>query len=84
MINLLKKSEGVELSGFPSSRVIFILLDKDLMLVHEEIEKFYIIINELVNEATGLALGRVFQRFPKLLDQMTEIVNKFVAMVKFL
>lgn len=81
LVDLLKKSEGVELSGFPSSRVIFILLDSDFMKVNEEVDKFYETIYDLVSETTTISLTRVFSRFPKLHDQMIDIMSKFVSTV---
>ena len=64
--------------------MIFILLDKDLCLVNEEIEKFYSTISELVNEVTYNTLTKIFSRFPKLCDQMVDISKKFINIVLFL
>jgi hypothetical protein len=58
--------------------MIFILLDNDLSLVNEDIEKFYSTISDLVNEATNNTLFTIFSRFPKLCDYMVEVIKKFI------
>ena len=69
------------MSGFPSSRVIFILLDNDLIKVSEEVERFYEKIYDLVNDMTTVTLTRILSRFPKLYDQMIEIMARFNTIV---
>ena len=61
--------------------MLFILLDDDLAKVNEDIQKFYSNIFELINESALKLLTRVFQRFPKLLDIMIEIMNKYIIIV---
>jgi len=64
--------------------MIFILLDKDLSLVNDDIEKFYSTISDLVNEATNNLLFKIFSRFPKLCDYMVDVTKKFINNVIFI
>ena len=51
------------MSGFLYSSVVFILFDNELIKVSQEFDRFYGIMNDLVNDKTRISLNRKFSRF---------------------
>jgi hypothetical protein len=77
IINIIKITEGVDISGFPKSEVIFELLKNDIdelkARLKEYLEEVYLISTSKVKDI----VTKIFCRFPKLLDKIEELVNTF-------
>ena len=78
IIDIIQKSEGSYLSGFPSGDVIYALLDKKFEDLRNELENFLDKIYTTVNQLIKNIVNRYFARFPKALSSIEELILSFL------
>jgi hypothetical protein len=82
IINILKVTEGIDISGYPRSEVIFELLKQEIdelrIKLKEYLEEVYLLSTSKVKDI----MGKIFCRFPNLLDKIEELVNSFFDSVR--
>jgi hypothetical protein len=81
IIKILKITEGIDISGFPNSEVIFELLKIEIddlnAKAKDYLDEVYLISSSKVKEI----MTKIFCRFPKLLDRVEELVTSFLENV---
>lgn len=78
IIDIVKKTEGDRLSGFPEADVIYALLEKDFEKIKQEQLLLYDRIYEFSTSTVKTLLEKYFCRFPQLKQKLDEIVMEFV------
>jgi hypothetical protein len=77
---MLARSEGDRLSGFPEADVLNEILNSEYDNIKAEVSKFYENILETVNKTVGLSIEKYFKRFPALKSRVVEMVSEYIDM----
>ena len=78
IIEIIQRSEGSTLSGFPSGDVIYALLDKQFEDLRNEINDYLDNIYTTVNQLFKNIINRYFARFPKALTSIEELIISYL------
>ena len=78
IIEIIQRSEGSTLSGFPSGDVIYALLDKQFEDLRNEINFYLDNIYTTVNQLFKNIINRYFARFPKALTSIEELIISYL------
>ena len=78
IIEIIQRSEGSTLSGFPSGDVIYALLDKKFEDLRNELNDYLDNIYTTVNQLFKNIINRYFARFPKALTSIEELIISFL------
>ena len=78
IIEIIQRSEGSTLSGFPSGDVIYALLDKKFEDLRNELADYLDKIYTTVNQLFKNIINRYFARFPKALSSIEELIILFL------
>lgn len=81
IINVLKRSEGDKLSGFPEGDVIQMVLEKEIKRLKGEVKDFSEGIIEIVQSSLKTCLEIHFCRYPDMLEKIEEFLNVFTEKV---
>lgn len=81
IINILKRSEGDRLSGFPEGDVIHMVLEKDMKKLKEEVKEFSDGIIDIVQTSIKSCLETHFCRYPEMIDKIEVFLNTFCEKV---
>ena len=75
---MLVRSEGITLSGFPESDVFHEILNTEYENIKLEVSLFYEKVYEIIISNTHKLTEKYFKRFPPLKAKIFEIVNEFI------
>ena len=78
IIEIIQRSEGSTLSGFPSGDVIYALLDKKFEDLRNELNDYLDNIYTTVNQLFKNIINRYFARFPKALTSIEELIISYL------
>ena len=78
IIDTIQKTEESYLSGFPSSNVIFALLDSKIYELKNEVQAYFDNTIICVSNLVKTIIERLFSRFPKILTEFDEIIMGYV------
>ena len=78
IIEIIQRSEGSTLSGFPSGDVIYALLDKKFEDLRNELNDYLDNIYTTVNQLFKNIINRYFARFPKALSSIEELIISYL------
>jgi hypothetical protein len=78
IIEIIQRSEGSALSGFPTGDVIYALLDKKFEDLRNELSDYLDNIYTTVNQLFKNIINRYFARFPKALSSIEELIISFL------
>ena len=78
IIETIQRSEGGGMSGFPSGDVIYILLDKKMEELRNELADYFDNVYVTVNQLFKAIINRYFSRFPKALTSIEELILSFL------
>ena len=78
IITIIQRTEGAEIGGFPSGDVVFSILDSSVENLRIEIKDFLDNVYALINDFVKQVIIRVFGRFPKMLNQLEELILGFL------
>lgn len=78
IMEIIVRSEGDRLSGFPESTVFYEILNDQYETIKQEIQSFYERIYEEVIKSFTKTNDRFFKHFPQLKDRMFELSMEFV------
>ena len=81
IINVLKRSEGDKLSGFPEGDVIQMVLEKEMKRLKMEVKEFSEGIIEIVQTSLKNCLEMHFCRYPEMIEKIEEFLNVFTEKV---
>lgn len=81
IINILKRSEGDRLSGFPEGDVIQMVLEKEMKRLKDEVKEFSDSIIDIVQSSLKSCLETHFCRYPEMIDKIEEFLNAFTEKV---
>lgn len=70
--------EGDSIPGFPSVDAFYYLLKPELEKLREPIQECLISVYQYLEVLSTKILERTFQRFPRIIDDMNEFVQKFL------
>ena len=77
IIETIQKTEGGGMSGFPTGDVIYILLDKKMEDLRNELADYFDKVYSTVNQLFKNIINRYFSRFPKALTSIEELIISF-------
>lgn len=75
---MLARSEGDRLSGFPEADVFHEILNSEYDNIKSEVNIFYEKILETVNKTVNSTIEKYFKRFPPLKVKILEMVNEYI------
>lgn len=78
LLEIMKRSEGHNLSGFPSTEVIKMYMDEEAADILNEIDEYYDSIYNLIRENLFKRIEETTIRFPDLSDKFEELVGEFL------
>ena len=78
IIEIIQRSEGSTLSGFPSGDVIYALLDKKFEDLRNELADYLDKIYTTVNQLFKNIINRYFARFPKAITSIEELIISYL------
>ena len=78
IIEIIQRSEGSALSGFPTGDVIYALLDKKFEDLRNELNDYLDNIYTTVNQLFKNIINRYFARFPKALSSIEELIISYL------
>ena len=77
IIETIQRTEGGGMSGFPTGDVIYILLDKIMDDLRNELADYFDKVYSTVNQLFKNIINRYFSRFPKALTSIEELIISF-------
>ena len=78
IIEIIVRSEGDRLSGFPESGVFYEILNEEYDMIKNEIQIFYEKIFEESMKAINKTTDKYFKHFPQLKEKMHELIVEFI------
>ena len=78
IIETIQRTEGTGISGFPSGEVIYMLLDKKMEDLRNELADYFENVYTTVNQLFKAIINRYFSRFPKALSSIEELIISFL------
>ena len=78
IIETIQRTEGSGMSGFPSGEVIYMLLDKKMEELRNELADYFENVYVTVNQLFKSIINRYFSRFPKAITSIEELIISFL------
>ena len=78
IIETIQRTEGSGMSGFPSGEVIYMLLDKKMEDLRNELADYFENVYVTVNQLFKSIINRYFSRFPKAITSIEELIISFL------
>jgi len=78
IMQIIIRSEGDRLSGFPESSVFHEILSEEYDIIKEDISLFYDKIYSMTSKSINNVMEKYFKFFPQLKVRIEELTNKFL------